>query len=252
VRRQVTITEEKRVTIRTCGFAFTTTGRPCANHVGDDELYCRAGHPCATGMAHLGHVGVTVGVARHGRPSGIGVEQETISHRGRRAMKLLGRSLAHEDAEADGICADRVLADPAIALALLGSPEAAPEARDAVVQRFGLVGAFLVVGHEDRWQRRLAVVSGDAAVSMPGDVVSVYLERLIKHFAHLDVHKMATLLNDIDCAENGVPDDAVAVARHRLHAAYAVAARDGSDVSHHEYMESLNEVLSMTRPAVAS
>jgi hypothetical protein len=252
VRQQATIREEKRVTIRTCGFAFTTTGRPCANHVGDDELYCRAGHPCATGMAHLDHVRPNAGLARHGHPLGLGLEQATISHRARRAMKLLARSLAHEDAEADGMCADRVLADPAIALALLGSPDAAPEARDAVVQRFGLVGAFLVVGHEDRWQRRLAVVTGDAGATIPGDEVSAYLERLIKHFAHLDVAKLATILNDIDCAENGVPDDEVAVARHRLHAAYAVAARDGSDVSHHEYMESLNEVLSMTRPAVAS
>jgi len=251
VRQQTTIREEKRVTIRTCGFAFTTTGRPCANHVGDDELYCRAGHPCATGLVHRGHVDAGGWAARHGGTSLDVSLDSAVSHRGRRAMKLLARSLAHEDAEADGVCADRVLADPAIALALLGSPDAAPAARDAVVQRFGLVGAFLVVGHEDRWHRRLAVVSGDPEATA-GDEVSVYLERLVKHFAHLDVHKMATLLNDIDCAENGVPDDDVAVARHRLHAAYAVAARDGTEVSHHEYMESLNEVLSMTRPAVAS
>ncbi|HVC69019.1 MAG TPA: hypothetical protein VNC61_02020 [Acidimicrobiales bacterium] len=248
-----TIREERRVTIRTCGFAFTTTGRPCANHVGDDELYCRAGHPCATGMAQLGRLDVGDWTSPHRRTAlGVPLERPTISHRGRRAMKLLARSLAHEDAEADGVCADRVLADPAIALALLGSPDAAPAARDAVVQRFGLVGAFLVVGHEDRWHRRLAVVSGNADATVPGDEVSVHLERLIKHFGHLDVHKLAVLLNDIDRAENGVPDDDVAVARHRLHAAYAVAARDGSEVSHHEYMESLNEVLSMTRPAVAS
>jgi hypothetical protein len=43
--------------------------------------------------------------------------------------------------------------------------------------------------------------------------------------------------------------DRVAASRHRLHAAYAVAARDGSEVSHHQYMESLNEVLRLTRPA---
>lgn len=253
MRRQTAIREEKRVTIRTCGFAFTTTGRPCANHVGDDELYCRAGHPCAAGMAHLGHLDVGGFATRPGRPSlGVTRDHDSISHRGRRAMKLLARSLAHEDAEADGICADRVLADPAIALALLGSPDVAPAARDAVVQRFGLVGAFLVVGHEDRWRHRLAVVSGDPDATAPGDPVSVYLEKLVKQFAHLDVAKLATLLNDIDCVENGFPDDDVAVARHRLHAAYAVAARDGSERSHHEYMESLNEVLRMTRPAVAS
>ena len=52
--------------------------------------------------------------------------------------------------------------------------------------------------------------------------------------------------------EGAPAGDQVSVARHRLHAAYAVAARDGNDDTHHRYMESLNEVLKMTRPAVAS
>jgi hypothetical protein len=259
VRQQTTIRdeairEEKRVTIRTCGFAFTTTGRPCANHVGDDELYCRAGHPCATGLARRGD-GIGRPAIHDSTSVGITVDDAAVTHRGRRAMKLLARSLAHEDAEADGICADRVLADPAIALALLGSPDAAPAARDAVVQRFGLVGAFLVVGQEDRWHRRLAIVSGDAEAASAGDDVSMHLERLVKHFADIDVRTLSTLLSEIDRAESPGPDeddDDVAVARHRFHAAYAVAARDGSELSHHEYMESLNEVLNMTRPAVAS
>jgi hypothetical protein len=161
---------------------------------------------------------------------------------------LLARALSHEDAEADGVYADRLLADPVVALALLGSPDAAPEARDAVVQHFGLVGALLVVAHEDRWQRHLGVLSGDAATS-EGDEVAGYLERLVTNFAHLDARGLEALLRDIDGAESGTPVDRVAASRHRLHAAYAVAARDGSEVSHHQYMESLNEVLRLTRPA---
>jgi hypothetical protein len=170
----------------------------------------------------------------------------------RRATELLARSLSHEDAEADGVCADQVLADPAVALALLGSPDATPTARDAVVQRFGLVGALLVLGHEDRWRRHLAVLSGDAVTTSADDEMSAHLEGLVKNFAHLDVRGLETVLNAIDRAETGRAADQVTTARHRLHATYAVAARDGSDKSHHEYMESLNEVLRMTRPAVAS
>ncbi len=162
------------------------------------------------------------------------------------------RSLSHEDAEADGVCADRLLADPAIALALLGSPDAAPEARDAVIQRFGLVGALLVVAHEDRWQRRLAVLSADAGTVSSGDEAARNLERLVKSFPHIDAPGLEALLRDIDRAEGAPVDDQVSVVRHRLHAAYAVAARDGNDATHHRYMESLNEVLKMTRPAVAS
>jgi hypothetical protein len=165
---------------------------------------------------------------------------------------MLARALSHEDAEADGVSADRVLADPAVALALLGSPEAGPEARDAVVQRFGLVGALLVVAHEDRWQRHLAVLSGEAATTTAADAVSRLLEQLVRDFARIDVHGLDALLGAIDGAEGATPVDRVAASRRRLHAAYAVAARDGSDASHHRYMEALNEVLKMTRPAAAS
>jgi hypothetical protein len=241
----------KRVAVRTCGFAFTTTGRPCANHVGQDELHCRAGHPCAAGAARRADTARWVGHGGRVFPIARGASSK-MPNRRRRATFLLARALSHEDAEADGLCADRVLADPTVALALLGSPDTDPAARDAVVQRFGLVGALLVVAHEDRWLRHLAALAGDADTTSAGDEVSGHLERLVKHFAHLDVRKLEILLADIDRSEGGCPTDRVAAARHRLHAAYAVAARDGSDVSHHEYMESLNEVLKMTRPAVAS
>jgi len=85
-----------------------------------------------------------------------------------------------------------------------------------------------------------------------GDEVARGLERLVKNFPHLDTPGLESLLNEIDRAEGGSPDDQVAGVRHRLHAAYAVAARDGNDDSHRRYMASLNEVLRTTRPAVAS
>jgi hypothetical protein len=186
----------------------------------------------------------------------VGVVITGSDHR-RRATELLARSLAHEDAEADGLCAAQLLADPGLALALLGSPDAAPAARDAVVQRFGLVGALLVVGHEDRWRRRLAAATGDDETVAPDDEVSGHLEQLVQQFARLDARRLELLLRAIDRAEGdraeraSAPDRAT-VARHRLHATYAVAARDGSDRSHHAYMASLNEVLRMTRPSLAS
>jgi hypothetical protein len=238
--------------MRTCGFAFTTTGRPCANHVGDDELCCRAGHPCPPGPARVHSGGRWTPHRGHVFPLGSDVSSVPVPDRRRRAALLLARSLSHEDAEADGVCADRLLADPAIALALLGSPDAAPEARDAVIQRFGLVGALLVVAHEDRWQRHLAVLSADAGTVSSGDEVSRNLERLVKNFPHIDAPGLEALLSDIDRAEGAPANDQVTAARHRLHAAYALAARDGSDDTHHRYMESLHEVLKMTRPAVAS
>jgi hypothetical protein len=243
---------EKHIAMRTCGFAFTTTGRPCANHVSEDDLFCRAGHPCTATTMHRAHIGRWAAHHGHVPPLGSGSSAPAGPDRLHRASLLLARALSHEDAEADGVCADSLLADPAVALALLGSPDTAPEARDAVVQRFGLVGALLVVAHEDRWQRHLAVLSGDAETTSAPDEVAAHLERLVKHFPHLDALGLEMLLNDLDRAESGMPTDQVAAARHRLHAAYAVAARDGSEVSHHEYMDSLNEVLKMTRPAVAS
>ncbi|MGH9017433.1 MAG: hypothetical protein ACRDY1_06770 [Acidimicrobiales bacterium] len=165
---------------------------------------------------------------------------------------LLARALTHEDAEADGLCAPQVLADPAVALALLGPPDGAAAARDAVVQRFGLVGAYLVVAHEDRWQRHLAVLAGEAATTSAVDPMTRHLERLVKQFAHIAVDPLQALLGDIERTGGGVEADPVAASRHRLHAAYAVAARDGSDDSHRRYMEALNEVLKVTRPSAAA
>lgn len=252
MKQQAKVRDEKQTTMRTCGFTLTTTGRPCANHVAEDELCCRAGHPCPPGPVRLDPGGRWTPHPGHVFPLGTDASSAPVTDRRRRAELLLARSLSHEDAEADGVCADRLLADPAIALALLGSPDAAPEARDAVIQRFGLVGALLVVAHEDRWQRHLAVLSADAGKAPAGDDVARNLERLVKNFPHIDAPGLEALLIDIDRAEGVASDDEATAARHRLHAAYAVAARDGSNDTHHRYMESLNEVLKVTRPSVAS
>jgi hypothetical protein len=255
VRQRTSIRDDPPGALRPCGFAFTTTGRPCAHLVAEGELYCRAGHPCpprppagvATRHAARPHPTLSPPTRPRGDRSVSGPD------RIRRAAELLARSLSHDDAEADGIVAERILADPEVALTFLGSHDAAPAARDAVVQRFGLVGALLVVGHEDRLRRHLAALAAGAESSpVPeADRISANLERLVRHFPHLDARELASLLDDIDRVETGAPPDALSSARHRLHAAYAVAARDSTDASHHEYMESLNEVLRMTRPAVA-
>jgi hypothetical protein len=252
VQQQTTKRAGTRVATRTCGFAFTTTGRPCANHVADDEFFCRAGHPCAAGTARRAGLERWAGHHGHVFPLHSGETNAPVSDRRHRAAMMLARSLSHEDAEADGVYADKVLADPAIALALLGSPDADPAARDAVVQRFGLVGALLVIAYEDRWQRHLDVLSGEADTTSAVDEVSRQLERLLRNFGAIDGRRLEAVLGAIDRAEGAMAADPVAAARHRLHAAYAIAARDGSAESHREYMETLNEVLKTTRPAVAS
>ncbi|HLN43781.1 MAG TPA: hypothetical protein VK215_15090 [Acidimicrobiales bacterium] len=58
--------------------------------------------------------------------------------------------MASEDADEVGLRAEHVLADGGTALALLGGEDASPAARAAVVQRFGRVGALLVLGYEER------------------------------------------------------------------------------------------------------
>jgi hypothetical protein len=249
VRRQTpTAVSGETSNIRTCGFTLTTTGRPCANHVGADVMSCRAGHPCPV-VPDRGD-GATGGHRQQTRRRR--GETPAGPDRGRRAAELLARSLMHDDAEVDGLCADQVLADPVMALALLGSPDAAPAARDAVVQRFGLIGALLVVGYEDRWCRRLSIVSGAGEPAAVGDEVGRHVDRLVRQFADIDARSLESLLSEIDRAEGRATSGVTAKARCRLHATYAIAARDGDGASHHAYMEALDRVLSTTRRSVAS
>src|ERR1700676_905580 len=237
----------------TCGFAFTTTGRPCANHVAEGVPWCRAGHPCSSAVVpdepvieapdrSDASVCSQRGGGRARRPGS----------RTRRATELLRQAMASEDADEFGLRAEHVLSDGGTALALLGGPDASPAARAAVVQRFGRVGALLVLGYEERGRARPPkAVNGLRAVerSETGDR---HIENLVRDFVHLDSRELYELLCEID-ADEGFAGDEDGVDAHRwLHATYAVAARDGTPAAHRAYMRALDRVMRLVRPLVAS
>lgn len=160
--------------------------------------------------------------------------------------RLLAQALAADDAETAGLRADDVLALPEQCPSLLGGPDAAPSARHAVVQRYGRVGALLVVGYEGRWRAR----NGSPAPGNPDA-----LELLLDHFADIDVEGLEGLLARLEHdGETGSRrgDDEVSLVRRRLHATYAVAARDGTDAAHHAYMEALERFMGFARRRLAS
>lgn len=243
-------------TARTCGFTYTTTGRPCANVVAAGALQCRAGHPCQVPDPVPLAVSVLGGRPRVATATtGDGAQS---GNKGRRATELLGLALASDDAEAIGLHADEVLADTELALILLGGPSPLEAARHAVVQRYGRVGALMVVGYEDRFSRRVA---DEAAANAhphddhgvdPGDVAGRCLERLLHEFPTLDADEVEALLGELDAAEGRLVDDEATRARRWLHVTYAVAGRDGSDQAHHAYMAALDGVMSLTRSLIAS
>ncbi|MHB8681959.1 MAG: hypothetical protein ACYDA2_07690 [Acidimicrobiales bacterium] len=162
----------------------------------------------------------------------------------RRAALLLGQALASDDAEAGGLHADDVLADSGRAESLLGGPEGWPAARHAVVQRYGRVGALLVVGFEERWRRRNR--AGAHEVPCPP------LEHLLDRFPSLGAEEIDVLLREVDRSEGEPTDGETLAARRWLHATYAVAARDGSDTTHRAYMCALDRVMRQARPILAS
>jgi hypothetical protein len=163
----------------------------------------------------------------------------------RRVSALLGEALASDDAECGGLRADEVLAHPDTALALLGAPESWPAARHAVVQRYGRVGALLVAGYEGR-----AAPGGAGEAGNPPE-----LEQLLEGFAAMDAHDIEDLLARLGPAgsplDRGVGEEAAA-ARRRLEAAYAVAARDGTEGAHRAYMEALDRVMRLAARRLAS
>lgn len=159
------------------------------------------------------------------------------------ATGLLGQALASDDAEAGGLRADDLLADPDSAVQLLGDPEAWPAARYAVVQRYGRVGALLVMGYEGRWHRR-------RGLRHPQNPPQ--LETLLDRFSELSAEELDDLLAGIERAE-GVDDaDQAVAARRMLHATYAQAARDGTEAAHRAYMEALETVMRQAARALAS
>jgi hypothetical protein len=168
------------------------------------------------------------------RPGGYGLVHQ--------AGGLLGQALASEDAETGGLRADDVLASAEIALMLLGRPDAWASARHAVVQRYGRVGALLVVGYEGRWR---------ANHRQPGPTNPPELEQLLDRFSDIDASELQELLARLDQSEGVDPGDEEAQARRRLHATFAVAARDGSNSAHRAYMEALDRVMRLAAPRLA-
>jgi hypothetical protein len=161
-------------------------------------------------------------------------------------------AMASEDADEIGLRAESVLADAATAMALLGGPEASPAARAAVVQRFGRVGALLVLGYEDRGRTHVLVpFPVDGHVERP-EGADPHIESLVQDFADLDARGLYRLLCEID-EDEGFAGDIQGIDAHRwLHATYAVAARDGTPAAHRDYMSALDCVMRLVRPLVAS
>ena len=265
------------VTTTACGFAFTTTGRPCRNRVGPGARWCRAGHPC-------GPEGEPQDVAADGwrvlsPPKAQKRSRRRTGERGRRAAELLRQALVSDDTEDVGLRAEHVLSDEGTAMTLLGPPDAPRVARAAVVQRFGRVGALLVLGYEDQWRRLHTRRSAAGGTSKRGgsarngsarngsarngacrngsstgcsrarrDPWSRYLESITHDFAVLDADHLAGLLRKIDLCEGCAPSDEVAAARRWLFATYAVAARDCTESSHRAYMSALDRVMRLIGP----
>ena len=161
----------------------------------------------------------------------------------RAATGLLGQALASDDAEAGGLHADDVLADGEIAVQLLGDPDAWPAARHAVVQRYGRVGALLVVGFERRWRTRRGLAH---------DINPPELDALLDRFDELSGEELEGVLAAIERAEGMDADDEGIAARRLLHATYAQAARDGTDAAHRAYMAALDAVMRQAARKLAS
>jgi hypothetical protein len=241
------------MTTRACGFVFTTTGRPCANLVAEGVPWCRAGHPSA--VTDVPDHTVTDVPARYdARPACPQPEARArrTGGRTRRATELIRQAMASEDADEVGLRAETVLADATTALALLGGPDASPAAQAAVVQRFGRVGALIVLGYEERGRtRHLVAVNADGAVERP-EKADVHIETLVQDFATIDAPAVYELLCEID-EDDGFAGDPDGIDAHRwLHATYAVAARDGTPGAHRAYMCALDRVMRLVRPLVAS
>jgi hypothetical protein len=238
---------------RMCGFVFTTTGRPCENHVTDGLLWCRAGHPIATNVAGAGPAVPTP--VRPGAPR-VGAPRSSRSRRPgsrtRRATELMRQAMGSEDSDEIGLRAESVLADRATASTLLGGPDASPAAQAAVVQRFGRVGALLVLGYEERGRAHRLVPVDAVGTPEPADGTDPRFETLVRDFADLDAKALYAILCEID-EDEPAPGDRNGVDAHRwLHATYAVAARDGTPGAHRAYMCALDRVMRLVRPLIAS
>jgi hypothetical protein len=160
--------------------------------------------------------------------------------------------MASEDADEFGLRAEHVLADGGTALALLGGPDASPAARAAVVQRFGRVGALLVLGYEERGRSRHQTTVNGLRAWEHSETGDPHIEYLVRDFDRLDSRELYELLCEIDEDEGFAGDEGGVDAHRWLHATYAVAARDGTPAAHRAYMRALDRVMRLVRPLVAS
>jgi len=160
--------------------------------------------------------------------------------------------MASEDADQVGLRAETVLSDAATATALLAGPDSSPAARAAVVQRFGRVGALLVLGYEERGRTQSVGPFDGNGEPACRDIADPHIECLVQDFAYLDAIELYELLCEID-EDDGFGRGTDDLDAHRwLHATYAVAARDGTPAAHRAYMCALDRVMRLVRPLVAS
>jgi hypothetical protein len=121
-----------------------------------------------------------------------------------------------------------------------------------VVQRFGRVGALLVLGYEERGRAQSVGPFNGSREPVGRDTPDPHIECLVQDFAHLDAIELYELLCEID-EDDGFARGADDLDAHRwLHATYAVAARDGTRAAHRAYMYALDRVMRLVRPLVAS
>jgi hypothetical protein len=173
-----------------------------------------------------------------------------------------------DDAEAAGVDAVALLADPTRAVRVLGGASFAPAARHAVIQRFGGVGALIVVaceevalrdaarveehaGEEDSIEEDSVEEDGVSGVAEVGGTVQAHLVRLLDDFGQLGPAELDGLLEEVE-AQDGSRRGDEACARRWLNVTYAIAARDRTPEAHHAYVEALDRVLATKRSLVAS
>jgi hypothetical protein len=169
-----------------------------------------------------------------------------------RVAELLSAAMCAEDAEAQGMDARELVADPDRAVRLLGPPGPPQTARYAVVQRFGGVGALLVIACEQSYDRlHGSPVASDVAQTCPDDSLRDHLGHLLRDFSDLSPVEMDGLVERVEKVEAGSRPTESTAARRWLHVTYAVAARDGTDEAHRAYVQALDGVLDETRALVA-
>lgn len=225
---------------RICNQMTTSTGGLCTHPVDDDGDHCAAGHRSPLRSSSVSRpstartpAGPPFAVDRlAGRPA-----RRRVGHTAPmvRRVRALRDDALFAEVTPPVVDVGRVTPEEAIE-AIAGDP-VNPTSRRAVVQAYGTVGAWLVCGYEDAARREAA-----------GGAPCAPLDRLVSGFPFLDADQIASALDALDAA-CGAPDDASSRACHRMEAAYAVAARDGSPVAQAGYRSAWARFRQTTRSA---